>query len=250
MTLHAPPPHDGGPDDPTFRSPSERDRALQLTVAGGLVAAVTHDLRQPLTALEMSIAAAQHFLRAPAVQVEGALDSLSDALTQHARMRQSLQVLDDLTVRRDPLCEPIDPVPLVRDVVTLVESDAMARHTSLDLVVSSPVGPVFGDPALMRQALLNMLLDALEATSLNPRRDKPVTLTVRNVDDTVEIAVTHFGLRREASEVGDWGLALVRSVVAAHGGTIALEGDAEAGVRLVTRWPTTSQSVPQGVSDA
>jgi len=252
MTLDAQPPFDGGAyDAAAFHAAfADHERALQLTVAGGLVAAITHDLRQPLTALEMNIAAALQFLRAPAVQLDGALDSLHDALVQHSRMRESLQVLDDLAVRREPLFETVDAVPIVRDVVALVGSDVLARHASLDLVVSPPVGPVFGDATLMRQALLNMVLDALEATSLSPRREKPVRLTVKQVEDTVEVAVTHFGLRREAAAVDGWGLALARAVVVAHGGTIALEGDADAGVRLVTRWPTQSHPVSQEVPDA
>ena len=229
---------------------TERDRALQLTVAGGLVAAVTHDLRQPLTALEMNICAALQFLKAPTAQVDGALDSLRDALVQQSRMRESLQVLDDLAVRREPLCDAVDVVPIARAVVALVGSDVLARHASLDLVVTPPVGKVYADATLMRQALLNMVLDALEATSLSPRQDKPIQITVRQEDDVVEIAVSHFGLRSEAAAVDGWGLALARSVVVAHGGTIELEGNADVGVRLVTRWPTTSKRVPLGASDA
>ena len=229
---------------------AEQDRAMQLTVAGGLVAAVTHDLRQPLTALEMNICAALQFLKSPTAQVDGALDSLRDALVQQSRMRESLQVLDDLAVRREPLCETVDAVPIARAVVALVESDAMARHASLDLVVTPPVGKVYADATLMRQAMLNMVLDALEATSFSARQEKPVQIAVRQVDDTVEIAVTHYGQRREAAAVDGWGLALARSVVVAHGGTITLEGDADAGVRLVTRWPTTSRKVQQGAPDA
>jgi sensor histidine kinase regulating citrate/malate metabolism len=90
-----------------------------------------------------------------------------------------------------------------------------------------------------------MVLDALEATSLRPQHEKIISLTVRQEDsDTVEVAISHYGLRAEASAIDGWGLALARSVVVAHGGTIALEGDADAGVRLVTRWPTHSHAVP------
>jgi signal transduction histidine kinase len=165
-------------------------------------------------------------------------------------MRESLQVLDDLAIRREPLCEAVDPVPIVRDVVALVGSEVMARHVLLDLEVSPPVPRMYGDAALIRQALLNMVLDALEATSLSPRDEKKVGLAVRQNGDTVEVAISHFGLRMEAAEIEGWGLALARSVVVAHGGTITLEGNAEAGVRLVTRWPTSPTAVSKGVSHA
>ncbi|MFL5608611.1 MAG: sensor histidine kinase, partial [Gemmatimonadaceae bacterium] len=228
----------------------DHKREVELTVAGGLVAAITHDLRQPLTALEMNISAALEFLRLPAVELDGALEALNDALAQQCRMRESLRVLEDLAVHREPLCESVDPVPIVRDVVALVGSDVQARHVSLDLVVVPPVPSVFADATLMRQALLNMVLDALEATSLSARDDKSVRLTITQVDDTVEVAISHFGLRTEAAGIEGWGLALARSVVAAHGGTIRMEGDAEAGIRLVTRWPTTAHAASRGGSHA
>jgi signal transduction histidine kinase len=223
---------------------------MQLIVAGGLVAAITHDLRQPLTALEMNIAAAIQFLRPSELQLDSALEALHDALVQQGRMRESLQVLEDLAVHREPLCEIVDALPIVHDVVALVGSDVQARHASLDLIVTPPGPKVFGDATLMRQAILNIVLDALEATSLSQRRDKPIRLTVRQVEDTVEVAVTHFGLRTEASGVEGWGLALARSVVVAHGGTIAMEGDADAGVRLVTRWPTNPRPTSREVTHA
>jgi signal transduction histidine kinase len=238
-TLPAPLPFDGGSDHDSFQPAcTVRDRAAQLTVAGALVAAITHDLRQPLTALEMNIAAALHFLRPPAAQIDSALEALNDALVQQGRMRESLQVLHDLTAHREANCETVDLVPIVREVVLLVGSEVLARHASVELTIAPSVPPVFGDGKLVRQALLNIVLDALEAASLSAQPQKTVSLTVRPVAGAVEVAVTHFGLRTEATLVDDWGLALARSVVEAHHGTIAMKGDADAGVHLVTRWPT------------
>jgi signal transduction histidine kinase len=251
VSLNTLPPFDGGANDATIESPhSQPQRAEQLTVAGGLVAAITHDLRQPLTALEMNISAALQYLRPPAVELEPALEALHDALMQQGRMRESLRVLEDLAVHREPLRQLVDPAPIVRDVVALVASDVLARRASLDLDISPTAPPVFADATLMRQALLNMVLDALEATSLSARADKRVGVTVREVDDAVEVAISHFGLRTEAAGIEGWGLALARSVVVTHGGTIAMEGDAEAGVRLVTRWPTRPRTTKQEGSHA
>jgi signal transduction histidine kinase len=250
VTLNTLPPFDGANDATFDPPPADPERAEQLTVAGGLVAAITHDLRQPLTALEMNISAALQFLRPPALELDGALEALHDALVQQGRMRESLRVLEDLAVHREPLCELIDPVPIVRDVVALVASDVLARQAALELDVSPTVRSVFADATLMRQALLNMVLDALEATSLSPRHDKPVRITVQQAEDTVEVSISHFGLRTEAAGIEGWGLALARSVVVAHGGTIAMEGDAETGVRLVTRWPTRPRPASPGGNHA
>jgi signal transduction histidine kinase len=231
-------------DEPTFpRAPTLQDRAAWLSVAGGLVASVTHDLRQPLTALEMNIAAAMHCLQLPAPRADEAMDALHDALIQQARMRESLQVLHDLAVPREPVCEVVDIVPILHDVVALVGNEVMARHATLELDVCPPVPAILGEATLLRHALINMVLDALESTSLSHQPDRRVVLAARQVEDSVELTVTHLGLRPEAANVDDWGLALARSVVKAHRGTMTLEGDADAGVRLVTRWPIPHPTV-------
>ena len=230
-------------DSPFPLVPTTQERAAWLSVAGGLVASIIHDLRQPLTALEMNIASALHCLRLPTVRVDEALEALQDALIQQARMRESLQVLHDLAVPREPVCEVVDVVPILHDVVALVGSEVLARHATIELTIVPPVPPMFGEATLVRHALLNMVLDALEATSLSQRPDARVHVSARQVDDSVEVTITHFGLRAEGASVEDWGLALARSVVKAHRGTITLEGTADAGVRLVSRWPIPHPTV-------
>src|SRR5215510_12844028 len=111
-------------ENPPLQVPwSERERASRLALAGELVTAVTHDLRQPLTAIEMNISAAMQFLRRSTPAIDEALDALDDALGQQRRMRDALQVLQDLAVRREPLREPCDVGAALRDVVTLVADD-------------------------------------------------------------------------------------------------------------------------------
>lgn len=219
------------------RARSELERASRLALAGELVAAVTHDLRQPLTAVEMNVSAAAAFLRRATPAIDETLAALDDALTQARRMRDGLQALQDLVVRREPRVESCDVVAAVHDVIVLVQGDALARHVLVEVNVDPSVPPVSGDPVLIRQALLNIVTDALEAASLSTHKDAPIRIGVRPNGNAVEIAVRHFGLRAEGAGLDDWSLALARSVVAAHHAAIAITGTAETGMAVVTTWP-------------
>src|SRR5215467_7143257 len=95
---------------------TDLERASRLALAGELVAAVTHDLRQPLTAVEMNVAAATAFLSRPTPAIDDALAALADALAQQRRMRDALQALQDLVVRREPRREPCNAIDAVHDV--------------------------------------------------------------------------------------------------------------------------------------
>ena len=159
------------------RARTDLERASRLALAGELVTAVTHDLRQPLTAIEMNVAAAAAFLRRPSPAIDEALAALDDALAQQRRMGDALQALQDLVVRRVPQRESCDVAAAVQDVAALVQGDAIARHVLIELAIEPDTPPISGDRVLVRQALLNILIDALEATSLSERKDAPIRIT-------------------------------------------------------------------------
>ena len=223
---------------------SELRRAAQFAVAGELVASITHDLRQPLTAVEMNISAAIHFLRRRAPAIEDAIEALDDALRQQHRMRDALQVLQDLAVRREPKWDAFDVVALVREVVTLVETDALARRVPIEIDAEAGVPAAAGDATLIRQAFLNVVLDALEATSMSDQPNGPVRIAIRRDGDAAELSVFHFAARPESSGASEWGLALARSIAAAHGASIDVRGTTTAGITVVTRWPTHRPATP------
>lgn len=218
----------------------ERERAARLVVAGELVAAITHDLRQPLTAIEMNVAAALRLLAHPAdnARIPEAIEALRDALAEQRRMRDALQVLQDLAARREPSFGPVDIDVLVRDVVRLVSSDAAARHVRIDVECPAAVPKISADVTLLRQAVLNVLLDALVATQPPGDSTGLVTVLVRALPPSAaEVVVTHYGARGGSAASDGWGLALARSVADAHGGSLTVSGDPIGGISISMRWP-------------
>lgn len=229
-------------------------RAARLAIAGELVAAITHDLRQPLTAIEMNVAAAlrrldpatgDEPLGPAAARIHAAAEALRDALAEQRRMREALQVLQDLAARREPAFASIDLGESVREVIRLVSSEASARHARLEANIAATIPKVAADAALVRQALLNIVLDALDATTEGapPGGAGPITITVRvPTPGWVEVAVTHVGSRADAND--GWGLALARSVADAHGASLAVSGDATRGQTVTSLWPVRHQGDP------
>lgn len=213
-------------------------RAAQLAVAGELVGAITHDLRQPLTALQMDVGVAIHLLRQKIPAVPDALGALEDVLADELRVQESLQVLQDLVARREPRREQIALGAIATEVARLVGTEASARHVTLDLQLSPTVATFPGDPTLLREALLSLMLDAVENAATIDDRPPRVTIATRQLEDgRVELSVSH-PRRTDSVANNRWGLSVARSVAEIHRAELAVDSDPITGVTVRTLWPT------------
>lgn len=226
---------------------SRRDleRAARLIVAGEMVAAITHDLRQPLTAIEMNVAAALRLIEArdgtpgpePSRLMEAAA-ALRDALAEQQRMREALQVVQDLAAEREPAFAPLNLEKSVHDVVGLVASDAFAKHINIQIQTPEPVAHISADETLVRQALLNLFIRALDSASHALPTGSVIVGVHPAGAEAVETVVTHTGLRAENAVDDRSSLALARSVADAHGASLTVRDDPVLGTSVSIRWPT------------
>ncbi len=227
------------------RGDADLARVSRLIVAGELVASVAHDLRQPVTATEMNVSAALRLLTVcldnpSSPNAKSALeeigDALRDALSEQGRMRSSLQVLEDLVRHRQPVFTAVDVSALLQEAVQLVRSELSARRVAIDIQLRSAIPLITGDALLLRQAILNLIINALDGTSASDHPGGPITIAMSADDNTVELAVTHFG-PTELTATPDPGLALARSIAEVHDASITMSGTSESGVTISTKWP-------------
>jgi signal transduction histidine kinase len=219
---------------PGSRCPADRAAVLEL-------AFLRHELSQPLTYLTGSIERLKRDATSPASR-----DRLLGALST---IEETVLHLNDI-VRRigtgssaDTL-EPVDLAQLVRGTVAMVEGE-VERVASLVTEVSC-TATVLANRSRLRQALINLLTNAVFA--VRESDDARGTITVRLLsegtshvalivqDDGVgipeqartRVGRLHFTTRSDGSGLG---LALCRSVVESHGGSLVLEPAPGRGVR-------------------
>ena len=201
------------------------------------IADASHELRTPLT----SVRGYLELYRQGAFRDPGQLDDVVRRLSaESARMHglvEDLLALASLDEDRPLRREQVDLGPILRDAA----QDAQATQPDRSINVNTPEsGPtVSGDEALLTQLVGILVANALAHTPITA----PVTLTAESGPDIATIAVADGGPGLDpeaAAHVFDrfWrgeaartrthgstglGLAIARSIVDAHGGTIALD---------------------------
>ncbi len=228
----------------------ERQAALQNRRS--FLGRLDHELKNPLTALRAELAfLADSDLPAGAAPVLGDMSAQVDRLSRLINDLRKLAQLEDQAIER----QPVQVGELLAEVVEAAQDhpDYPERQVRLTLLQRPwALPPVAGDRGLLWLACYNLLDNALKFTS--PGAEVEVRAFETDAWLSVEVADTGPGipeadlphifeeLYRGTNARGypgsGLGLALVRAVVALHGGTIAARSRPGQGTVFTMHLPT------------
>ena len=229
--------------DDRRRARIEREAHLQdtLNLYHELAASIAHDIKQPIAAALASAEICLRELDRPVPDVDG----LRDAATVMSReVRHATEIIDRLRAlytRGAPRQDPVDMNDLVNEMVALLDNEATVRGIPIRTELDPTLPSISGDRVQLQQVLLNLMLNALEATQTSS--GELSIRTQRHADGHVEIAVTDSGIGLPA-EHGErvfdaffttkpqgigMGLAISRAIVEAHGGALWATANPTAG---------------------
>jgi len=225
----------------------------RVNLMGEMTASFAHELNQPLTAIANNAAAARRFLE------RGKMDpELLQQLLQHmvADSRRAGEVMRGIRalVRKDTEMKHslVSLNTLVSETVRLVSSDALSRESVITTELDPELPQIKAARVQMQQVLLNLIMNALDAVEALPPSERRIVVTTRSdKSEVAEVTVRDFGVglpKDHPEKIFDhffstkkkgmgMGLAIVRSIVEAHGGTIIAENAPNRGARLIVRLP-------------
>jgi signal transduction histidine kinase len=231
----------------------------RLAAVGTMTAGLSHEIRNPLNAAALQLSVLERRLqKLPAGAQRPLLEPLTLVKDEIRRLDHILEDFLQFARPREFVARPIEPGPVVARVLDLLGGEAERRGITVqrDLEPAVPLPAVVGDQERLRQVLVNLTLNALEATpdggtirvacaAEPPEPERPddlgrVAISIEDTGPGVEVGLRDrifepfFTTKAKGSGLG---LSIVHAIVAQHGGTIEVEAGDRGGARFVLRLP-------------
>ncbi|MDM0114976.1 ATP-binding protein [Variovorax sp. J22R133] len=235
---------------------AEKDRAAlthmtRVSVVGQFSASIAHQLNQPLAAILGNAEAARKMLSHANPDLVEIRTICDDIVTEDVRAAAIIRSLGALFKRGEMRMAPLDLNQVVRETLDLVQAELATRQVTPRAELAASLPLIEGDRIQLQQCLLNLILNAADAMSnVNASARRLLVRTQREGTGARLCVEDHgTGIAPDAlKSIFDafWstkaggtgvGLAICKSIVTAHRGSITAVNNAEGGATFCATFP-------------
>jgi signal transduction histidine kinase len=238
----------------------ERERANRLTNAEAVVAAIAHEIRQPLSSICNTAGSGKLLLARSPLNIADLKMALVRIEDDSFRVNDVVRNFRDLFRENEGEYELVDINSLTREAIQLLhkELDDHGITTVMNLEPELPIVP--GHVGQLREVILNVVQNSIDAMATTKNAARVVSLKTQRRGSSIAISFQDTGpgiapqtlesvfepfISTKAKGTG-LGLAICKMIVEQHGGKISATSELAGGARFEITLPTgmASRSVP------
>ena len=213
-----------------------------------LLARLAHEVRNPLSSLDIHIQLLEEDLGTLAPEMRGRMSPRLEIIRGELHRLES--VVDHFLRLAGPSelnIESIDVARVINHVCNLLRPEAAARQILLETQLQADLPRLSADPVRLTQALLNLVINAMQAVERAGR----IHVTAEVLEAAILIRITdtgpgippeklvsifdpYFTTKAEGSGLGLW---IAQQIVTAHGGSIQAQNCPSGGALFAVALP-------------
>ena len=230
----------------------QRQRENRLTSAEAVVAALAHEVRQPLAGMTTRAGAGSRFLDQTPPNIARAQALFEGIKGDALRANEVFEGFLSLFRGGDQEHQPVDMNALALEAVQLLRPELDDHNIVAQMMLASELPAIEGNRGQLREVLLNLIQNATEAMATTTRQRVISVVTARHGSDSISISLRDTGPGIEPDKLASifdpfvttkakgtgLGLAICEMIIRRHGGELSAASDVSGGACFKVTLPT------------
>ena len=228
----------------------------RLTTMGEMSAKLSHELAQPISAIANFAAAARHYIQELKLEDTTLATVVDDLADQSERTAQVLRRVRQFTKHKELFQQSCELDEIVNDSLAMMRHDLADCSIEVACDFRSQAACVSVDRVQIQQVIINLLQNARDAMEDVKKQARRISISTEAVNQSVILRIqdTGIGIPRDDDEQlfemfyttkdngAGIGLAICRSIVNSHNGTLTIANHADGGVVVTVELPLESMN--------
>jgi PAS domain S-box-containing protein len=225
------------------------------TTMGAMTASIAHEVNQPLAAVVTNANAGLRWLGRPEPDIDEVRVLLKRIVDEGHRAGAVITGIRSMFRKDTDERSPVSVNELISEVLAVVHGELDSHQVSLQTELRDGVPPVLAEQTQLRQVILNLVMNAVDA--MNSVTDRGRVLTVRSEadgSDNVRITLEDTGTGIDPNHMDrifeaffttkargmGMGLSICRSIIESHGGQLSVSSRSPHGSTFSVKLPTAA----------